>query len=78
MKKTYTLTWRHSPCFGSTLSRVHFNRSSLLWPWSLRYEYSPIIAFMHLCCLQPSSSLVPYRLFSCGLLVARSATYQGV
>ena len=79
--KTYTLTWRHSPFYGSTLSRCRFDSSAVVWPFMLRADSvpvteSPVLAFMHLCCFPLSSC--SYRLSSCGRLVARQATYQGV
>lgn len=79
--KTYTLTWKHAPFYGSTLSRCRFEPSAIAWPFivragGVRVTESPILAFMYICCRvdYPRS----YRLSSCGRLIARSATYQGV
>lgn len=79
--KTYTLTWKHSSFYGSTLSRCRFDPSAVIWPFMLQVNSepvtdSPVLAFMHLCCSLLSSC--SYRLSSCGRLVARQATYNGV
>lgn len=78
--KTYTLTWRHSPLFGSVLSRCRFEPSAVRWPFMLNADSSPvtespILAFMFICCRFKQST---HRLSSCGRLVGRQATYQGV
>lgn len=73
MSKTYTLTWKHDPYFGSTLSRCRFDSTNtFMWNWNLPND--KILQFMNLL----SRSVAAYRLVKCGRLVARSATYQGV
>ena len=69
--KSYTLTWIHEPCYGSFLSRCIMRKGAVLWNPYL--ENDVIIQFCNR--LLYCESL---RLTSCGKLVARSATYQGV
>lgn len=78
--KTYTLTWKHPPLYGSTLSRCRFDFYSPYWPWSRFHhelQFDHIFAFMVMLS-RKSGDILNYRLSSCGRLVARSATYQGV
>lgn len=79
MSKIYTLTWRHKPFFGSTLSRVRFDYKSVYWPWHRFHSimrFDEIFAFCAL--LFCRVDVYPFRLTKAGKLVARSATYQGV
>lgn len=72
--KTYTLTWIHSPFFGSTRSRCRFEPGSYLWNRRLGSDVIAQFAFRLIFMVDP----LGVRLSSCGRLVARSATYQGV
>lgn len=70
--KTYTLTWRHSPFYGSTLSRCRFD--SLCPYWNRRLPNDKIQQFCFQNIFRGDCSL---RLIKNGRLVARSAAYQG-
>lgn len=79
MSKTYTLIWKHKPFFGSTLSRVRFDISSVYWPWSRFHhemQFDTIFAFSAI--MSRRSDVAGLRLLKAGRLVARSATYLGV
>lgn len=71
--KTYTLTWTHSPYYGSTRSRCRFTEGSFLWNERI-CDAVGNFAFRLSSMVEP----LGVRLVSCGRLVARSATYQGV
>ena len=77
--KSYTLSWRHSPYYGSTLSRCRFEPSCLYWSFRSNIGCSPdvISAFAFAVCKNPEVRY-SFRLTSCGRLIARSATYLGV
>lgn len=71
--KIYTLTWKHASFFGSTISRCRFDRNCPYWP-PRAYPLDVVGAFALALDLYNNA----FRLSSCGKLVARSATYQGV
>lgn len=78
--KTYTLSWKHKPFFGSTLSRVRFDYKCVYWPWKRFYhelQFDEIFAFCALLS-RGLGDFRPLRLTKSGKLVARSATYRGV
>lgn len=72
MNKTYTLTWVHEPYFGSVISRCVMRKGASLWNPYISDDV--IIQF----CNRLLYNYESLRLTSCGKLVARSATYQGV
>lgn len=74
--KTYTLTWKHEPFFGSTLSRMRFDSNALYWTDG-NFE-TTLEHFIHRCVEMSPLSYAGARLICCGRLVARFATYQGV
>lgn len=85
--KNYTLTWRPRIRVGlcaKKLCRCRFDFLSPVYPFSIcigltkkdAMRLNPIFAFMYVCTLSDAPNSL--RLSSCGRLVARSATYQGV
>ena len=70
---TYTLTWKHAPLYGSTLSRCKFE-SFNIGMWNPNLPNNKVLQFMNLL----SRSVLAFRLVKNGRLIARAATYQGV
>lgn len=76
---SYTLTWRHDPFYGSTLSRCSFTPACLYWsPRSNIHGIPDVVsAFAFAVCKNPKARMA-FRLSRNGHLIARSATYTGV